>query len=198
MIITCPHCGAEADTAATYCARCHRNIAPEVVIPREGVVTNPQPVRKTEWLAAGIVILVMVGGGAALYSQRKTSLIRSGTPGAQTACIANVKQVAIGALLYQGDWDEHNFLTNRYEPALMPYTKNSAVFACPVTGMDFGTNDKVLRMKMTSLRDASKTPYFFDTARGKISYPHGSTATVAFADAHAKAVASTKVLDFKP
>src|SRR2546429_3743727 len=61
----------------------------------------------------------------------------------EEACISNLKQYALGVLMYVQDYDE------RYPPMKMPaqvqnrinpYIKNRGVFSCPVTKTDYLPN----------------------------------------------------------
>ncbi|MGC9318909.1 MAG: DUF1559 domain-containing protein [Armatimonadota bacterium] len=70
----------------------------------------------------------------------------------QTSCLSNVKQLALGTLMYVQDYDETLFTWSSEQPsplhpaaAVYPYVKNLAIYTCPssgatgrVTEADFG------------------------------------------------------------
>ncbi|MEA3403314.1 MAG: prepilin-type N-terminal cleavage/methylation domain-containing protein [Armatimonadota bacterium] len=59
----------------------------------------------------------------------------------QASCLSNVKQLALGAMMYIQDYDETLFTWSSYEPsplhphaAIYPYVKNVAIYTCPSAG----------------------------------------------------------------
>ena len=59
----------------------------------------------------------------------------------QTACLSNVKQLALSTLMYVSDYDEMMFTWSSGEPsplypgaAMFPYINNIAIFTCPSNG----------------------------------------------------------------
>jgi prepilin-type N-terminal cleavage/methylation domain-containing protein/prepilin-type processing-associated H-X9-DG protein len=71
----------------------------------------------------------------------------------QTSCLSNVKELALGQLMYVGDWDErtpihrcgdsgHTWLVCTHE-SILPYVKNYQIFVCPSDAAQ--TDDRVLR-----------------------------------------------------
>ncbi len=71
----------------------------------------------------------------------------------QTSCLSNVKQLALGQLMYIQDYDEmtaphacgdvgHGYLYCTFE-VLLPYIKNTQLFRCPSRAAQ--TDDRVLR-----------------------------------------------------
>ncbi len=57
----------------------------------------------------------------------------------QSSCLSNVKQVALGAMMYAQDYDEcvpetlDSAMTSYWYQKIMPYVKNDQVFVCPST-----------------------------------------------------------------
>lgn len=53
-------------------------------------------------------------------------------PASTSACYSNLKQLAIGHIMYAADYDERFPDRDAWMDALKPYAKNEDVFICPV------------------------------------------------------------------
>ncbi len=56
---------------------------------------------------------------------------------ASQICRSNLKQLALGMLMYTQDYDEHFPPADRWCSAVYPYTRNRAIFSCPADDADF-------------------------------------------------------------
>jgi prepilin-type N-terminal cleavage/methylation domain-containing protein/prepilin-type processing-associated H-X9-DG protein len=89
----------------------------------------------------------------------------------QTACLSNMKQIGVGLMMYTQDYDEtpppgNDGVVNFADPAvyaatpnflgsLIPYTKNTQIFACPSVQDISTATDPAQLQKPTSVSDAS-------------------------------------------
>lgn len=115
--------------------------------------------------------------------------------------MSNMKQLAVGALIYQDDYDDRNVPSASFQPMLMPYIKNSTVFYCPTTRGAYAANPDLLKVDSKTIKDPAKTVLFYEGMAKKLNATHGSTSNVAFADGHATGVVlptGAKSLVWKP
>lgn len=117
---------------------------------------------------------------APVFAQRDQSLAAK-----KTVTLTNLKQLAIGALLYAGDYD--NRLPNPPDTdtvfnVLFPYLKNRGVFNSenPLSSK-ISWNLSIGGLLVNSLKDTAQVPMFFEP----IAWADGSRG-VAFVDAHCK------------
>ena len=110
----------------------------------------------------------------------------AGAQGGATAngCMSNLKQVALGTLMYSQDYDETlpaMKTTTAFQTGLQPYTKNTAIFSCPDTNAVYQPNAKLHRAKMAKIKAPATTWLVSDPK------PHADKLwTVAYVDGHVK------------
>ncbi len=201
--LTCPHCGASVRAEDVYCPNCTRALrlaAPEAPY---------QPAKANSARTVGWIVALGLFGLCALAAfplvivpaARKNMFGGVSTPGsaaAKTACLSNIKQLAVGAAIYQADYDDRIFPNRNFSPVLMPYIKNTSIFYCPVTRQPYAVNKELLKVEATKIKDPAATVLFYEGANQKLAFPHNSMGNVAFADTHAKAVGSSFVPKWKP
>ncbi len=202
--LTCPHCGVAVEANNIYCPNCTRSLR---LTPSESAseVIQPKRARTVGWIVglgvaavcalAAIPLLVVPAARV-----RGTSGTISGTPGQQSVCLSNMKLLALGALLYQADWDDRNLSTVAYQPLLMPYIKNTSVFYCPLSRAPYAPNPDILKYEMKKLKDPSLTILFYEGSGKKLTTPHSGMGIISFADGHVKAYAPSGIskLKWKP
>ena len=99
-----------------------------LVTAAAGLLLRPKEGRAREgcllgatWLLFGLLAVVFLTGhpGDGTYSPR-------------TRCISNIKQLALGMLMYAADFDDRFPPANAWHGAIQPYTKLEDLFHCPV------------------------------------------------------------------
>jgi hypothetical protein len=108
-----------------------------------------------------------------------------------TANLSNVKQLSLGMLLYQSDWDDkfpYVQDTESLRPILDPYLKNNNLWqVIGNPGSRFLFNMSLSGSTVTELEEPANTPMFYE------SQPDSSgKRAVGFADGHAKRVEETE------
>ena len=121
-----------------------------------------------------------------------------------TSCLSNVKQLALGTLMFAGDYDDVLKTTSaKWKTSIYPYTKNEAIFTCPEAAkgtVSYTFNARLANIKMSKIKDPAKTVLIYEGSDGKLNYRHDGRAAVAFADGHAKLInkEQAKTLVWKP
>lgn len=210
--MTCPHCGAYVQATDVYCPNCTRSLR---LTAHDAVIEAPraQPAKTVGWIVAlGLLGLCALAAFPILVVPiiKRSNPLEPPTPAfgmppspaaasVSTACMSNMKQVATAGLMYQGDYDDHNFLSASYQTALNPYTKNPGVYYCPQTGSAFATNGDILKLDITKkVKDPAATVYFYEGSKKTLSGPHSGMSNVAFADGHVKKYGAKAPLKWKP
>jgi len=121
-----------------------------------------------------------------------------GHPG--RSCLSNIKQLALGVLMYSQDADDRLPLTQNWNDEIYPYTKNSLIFMCPSEDNkkepSYGMNGALRGTILPAVAYPDLTVILFDSIHGKnrrggrelLPDPprHNNGHNVAFLDGHAK------------
>jgi len=94
-----------------------------------------------------LVVLAFIGILAAILFPL---FARAREKARQAACLSNVKQIGLAALMYIQDYDERFFYyvmypctpTSHWPEKLQPYTKNTGIFVCPSHGDTSGASNR--------------------------------------------------------
>lgn len=107
-----------------------------------------------------------------------------------TACLSNVKQIALGVLMYSSD---HNDMLPKtaagWKASIMPYMKNERLFHCPEDNsgkVSYFMEPRVAGKSMTSIAAPQATALIVEGTPAKTAFRHNGRASVAFVDGHAK------------
>lgn len=117
----------------------------------------------------------------------------------QASCQSNLKQLALGMLMYAQDYDEKLPEASKWAEGIKPYIKNEAVFRCPSdtegAPCGYAMNANLSRRSTAGIKLPAETILLFD-ATGKSANPYGTGnivalrhnggANLAFADGHVK------------
>src|SRR6266511_5575737 len=100
-----------------------------------------------------------------------------------TSCKSNLKQMALGLLMYQQDYDE--MLPPMVKPAqvqnrVMPYVKNRVIFSCPETSTEYLPNPAMNYVRAASIAAPADTMILRDAKPHAID--SGNIWNVAYAD----------------
>jgi hypothetical protein len=118
--------------------------------------------------------------------------------------LSNVKQLGLGLLLYENDWDEYSTPANAWMDDLGPYVKNSALFQSPAVAAanpnqyGYALNSAMAGINLQTLNSPSSTIAIFDStvltrnataATTTLPNPgrYDGQNAVGFADGHARA-----------
>jgi len=120
----------------------------------------------------------------------------------QASCQSNLKQIALGVLMYTQDYDETHPMANNWSDALDPYLKNRQLFLCPsandLTQRSYAYNQALEQEKMGAIPRPAETIMAFDSQPGAnpvggqelIVWRHNNGANFAFDDGHVKWIRS--------
>jgi prepilin-type processing-associated H-X9-DG protein len=122
----------------------------------------------------------------------------------KTACLSNVKQIAIGALMYLADHDDKFSMSPaKLRATLNPYIKNDSLWFCPAglkTQPAYSFNSFLLNKTDADLEKPAETVMIYEGSKRQLDFRHAGFAAVAYADGHAKMinVQTAKTLRWKP
>lgn len=133
---------------------------------------------------------------AAALSAAALAWARQEAAANQTSCQSNLKQFALGLLMYTQDYDEMYppmKFTKQLHNVVRPYIKNDAVFSCPETGAEYLPNPALNYLHLAAiespatmmmLRDAKPHP----AAEAGSNLPSVPWWNAAYADGHVNQV----------
>ncbi len=107
----------------------------------------------------------------------------------EASSVSNLKQVALGALMYMQDYDEALPPMKdaaSAKKALYPYVKNEAIFKDPRTGESYHVNPGASRKHLATIEIPAEFVLFYEAAPAS-----DGTRAVAFADGHVKRISET-------
>lgn len=194
----CPHCGQPVEAEQLYCPHCSRSLRLNIEPPPEvQSVRQPSPKGLLWVIGIGVlaVLAMFVLPMILLPSVVKTTPGASGGP-KPTNCLSNIKQLAVGHLIYATDYDDHIVADTNFKPAIMPYIKNNDMFACPDTRIEYAANDDLLGKDTTLLLDPAGTVMLYEGYQKQLSGPHGGRSSVAYADGHALMIDASATVDY--
>ncbi len=208
----CPNCRFENAEDAQRCSRCGivlnlRDVDLSDLQPQEPEARPQPPPSKKGWSCGiiGCVVVAVLLIGMFVISMVAAVVFpvfsRAREKAGQTSCMANLKQLQLGTLMYMQDYHEVMPSAANWCDATMPYIKNSAVFVCPEASGAAGTyamNDAVSGQKLSAFASPAQTVCLFDSTTGwnmhggpsLIADRHNGGANFAFVDGHVKWVAS--------
>jgi prepilin-type processing-associated H-X9-DG protein len=120
-------------------------------------------------------------------------------------CLSNVKQLALGYLMYASDYDERMPLADKWCDGIYPYIRNEEVLRCPADDeqWSYAMNYKASRQSLGLVERPAETIILFETEPSRknaydeegmpgttIANPerHGGQNVFAYVDGHAKAI----------
>jgi len=147
-----------------------------------------------------LVALLLLGGLAAAIMYPVFGSARLAAQ--STACRSNLKQVAVGMMMYAQDYDEQLPPSGIWQDGVLPYIKNTQVFVCPsrrhlVAG--YAYNALLDRRKMKEILAPAGTPMVFESFLGvpngadrleSFVTTHSGRGNIAYADGHVTAVSA--------
>jgi len=164
---------------------------------------------------AGVVVsavfLLVLPVGAALLLP---ALAKAKSRAQNISCMSNLKQLALGAIMYANDQKDTLPPADRWGDALQKYVGSEAPFRClsgaPEHRCHYGYNARLAGAELATLKNPAQTVLFFEIEGGwNVSggpeamlskSRHGKTFTVAFLDGHCESVgeARARQLQWEP
>jgi prepilin-type processing-associated H-X9-DG protein len=146
----------------------------------------------------------LVNGLAYTLTNTHEVVGRANVTARAVACLSNMKQICLGAIMFLQDYDEKFQLkATSYKKSIQPYIKNEAVFKCPADSsgaVSYAFNANLAGVAMAKIHAPAETVLIYEGKNGKLNFRHEGKASVGFADGHAKLVdaAGAKKLRWKP
>jgi prepilin-type processing-associated H-X9-DG protein len=113
----------------------------------------------------------------------------------RTVCLSNVKQLALGTIMYATDNDDRLPDASHWRSAVMPYVKNAEIFRCPTDTSgavsSYRMNPRLSRLAMTAVREPANTAMIYEGDGNGFIARHNGTGSVGFVDGHAKVLSAT-------
>lgn len=114
----------------------------------------------------------------------------------KTVALSNMKQIALGTLMYAADWND----ILKMSPAtakekIMPYLKNQEIFKDPATGKSdvYVFNNRLTNVPFNYVQYPAETVLWSLGAQGALLYPYDGKTVIAFADGHVKLLGKEEV-----
>lgn len=115
--------------------------------------------------------------------------------------LLNLRELGGAVLQFSQDYDEKlAFAPEFFRDALVPYTKNPAIFTIPASGELYTFNVNLVDTKPMRLAKAAQTVLFYEGQNQTPTFRYGTRAAILFADGHAALLSypETKNLLWKP
>jgi prepilin-type processing-associated H-X9-DG protein len=138
-----------------------------------------------------LMVLIVVALAAFLFP-----VVNGPRPSAQRAsCSSNVKQLAMGLMMYCQDYDGKFPIAARWDTDVMPYIKNVTILRCPARQLPNGYafNSKLSEADSSLLSSPESVPMLFESSSGSpgtadpltsFVAPHNGNGCIAWADGH--------------
>lgn len=167
-----------------------------------------------EWTLVGLILLVL---GAVLWP------VSTRFPLSQdTLCLSNLKQLALGAIIYSADCDDRLMDRDRWMDQLTPQVQIEFYGHCPVVEKEneknsslygYAFNSRLHQLDLKKIADPVSTPMLYESINlarnasdpftslpdperhGSKEYPRNA---ITFADGHAAALPNEKARWLKP
>ncbi|MCX6367396.1 MAG: prepilin-type N-terminal cleavage/methylation domain-containing protein [Armatimonadetes bacterium] len=159
--------------------------------------------KRTFTLIELVVVIVILGIIAAiLFPIFAQSREHSKRP----QCLSNAKQFGVGIMMYAQDYDQHLPPAEKWMTVTQPYTKNKALYVCPVvkkespkTVASYAMDTRLSGKSLNKLKGLANQALAYDSTRtdwdaadpGQTFAPRhseGKQGSLVFADGHAKQV----------
>ena len=178
-----------------------------VQVAGRGSLQAAVPVRKSQggweidWGGARLVQDAGASGEQDAAGQGVTDVMADAQRRADAStCLSNLKQLGLAMMMYASDYDERFPPAESWSDALMPYIKNSAVFACPTDEgheHSYAYNQALSGKSLAEVQRPAETVLLFESDAGEksaadagSSWPatprHDGMTGVAYSDGHCK------------
>jgi prepilin-type processing-associated H-X9-DG protein len=113
----------------------------------------------------------------------------------KTLCLSNVKQLALGFILYINDYNDTFMKSGSNVVAkIHPYIKRDELWNCPTTRKRaYSVNSKLYGVDFTKISQPTQTIMVYEGSNFHLDFRHQGKAAVGFADGHAKMIDATQL-----
>ena len=108
-----------------------------------------------------------------------------------TTSLANVKQIAVAALLYAGEHDDRLPSATNLKASLMPYLRNADVFTAPDApkgSVGYFLDPRLSGIVVSRISNPAGTAMILQGSPRKTAFPYRGRTAMSYADGHAKVV----------
>ena len=159
--------------------------------------------KRTFTLIELVVVIVILGIIAAILFP---IFAQSHEHSKRPQCLSNAKQLGLGLIMYAQDYDEHLPPAGKWMTETQLYTKNKAIYVCPVVKADnpkvqasYAMDTRLSGKSLNKLKGLANQALAYDSTRtnwdatdpGQTFSPRhneGKQGSLVFADGHAKQV----------
>lgn len=119
-------------------------------------------------------------------------------------CLMNLKFLALGLIELTQDWDDiFAIKADKFQGALLPYTRSTMNFYCPHDksgAISYAFNANLENVLVNRVAEPAHIVMIYEGKNGQLEFRHDNRAGVAFADGHCKLVTpeEAKTLRWKP
>jgi prepilin-type processing-associated H-X9-DG protein len=165
----------------------------------------PVELKSGQWTLASSEEPVMIAADTPITKDFHGEGAPTGSKAQQETCASNLRQIALGMMMYAADYDERMPIADRWCDVTEPYIKNESIYNCPADSepWSYAMNFKLSRQGMGKIEMPSDTIMQFETEPSRknaydkdqpfpgvtMALParHGEFNNFAFADGHVKA-----------
>lgn len=162
----------------------------------------PPPRKKNNvvWIILAVVLVCGCGGVILIPAILFPVFQQAKVAAKRTACISNMKRIAIGEIMYSTDYDDRLPFTKNWQEGISPYVKDGRVYRCPGLPLDgdegYAMNASHNGKESVKIDFPQTEIAFYETSdlrKNAAGDPkaepnpdrHGKGRTEAYADAHA-------------
>lgn len=167
---------------------------------------RPQPKRKSADRSAkvvGWIIILFVSSSiaAVLYPILSPSHDDNSSNGKTISCLSNIKQLALGFMMYSADNNCYMPITKNWQTVMDPYFKSRVILICPSTKTTkacYAFNTSIEEIHTSKIRKPASTVMLFESVPGMNQYGgkellpspprHLQGHSIGFVDGHVKSV----------
>lgn len=177
--------------------------APRVARPPAPAIPRARPAPDTTrivLIVVGIVVGVIVIGAVMMAVALGTTFGKARGKARTSSCMSNVKQLALGHLMFAQDHQQTFPNSATWKDEVMPYIKNRKILVCPASnrGEDsYEMNPELSNMKLGQILRPAETPLIYDAGFPNGDPPHRDGWVVAFADGHAKRISASEAARYR-
>jgi len=143
----------------------------------------------------GIAVAICVGLGLLLFFLSIPIMRKNKAASTQARCSSNLKQSALGCLMYASDYDDRLPRDTDWEAVIYPYVKNQSIFVCPAVPNEKGyaRNPRLSDVEMSTISRPGECLLMWDAGApvpgttpptGSTSPRHGASDNFSYTDGH--------------
>jgi prepilin-type processing-associated H-X9-DG protein len=114
----------------------------------------------------------------------------------KTSCLTNIKNLALGTIMYSADNDDLLPNASKWRDSIFPYVKSQDMFRCPEDKSgalsSYRFNPKLSRVSQTAIEDPVATMMIYEGDGEGFIPRHAGKGSVAYVDGHCKHLTATE------